>query len=70
MMMTNDEYIATRGLLCPCCQSNDIGVNDSEYYAAKHFEYAECYDCGKTWTAEYQLIGYTLDETLPNLDTV
>ena len=70
MNMTNDEYVKTRGLLCPVCKSNDNTVNDCEYYGGKHFEYMECYSCGKTWTAEYNLVGYTLDETVPNLDTV
>lgn len=58
-MMTNQEYLAANGNLCPHCRSHDINADgafdaDSDYAARA----VECNSCQRRWTDTYRLVGW------------
>lgn len=61
-MLTPQEYVAYDGIRCPFCESNTaetIGSLESNHGMV--FQDCECRDCGKQWTDEYSLTGYSTE---------
>jgi len=58
--MTEKEYVANGGVLCPFCRSENITATEQiqgdDGIATGG---VKCLDCGSTWTAYYHLIGLT-----------
>jgi uncharacterized Zn finger protein len=61
-LISVEEYVARRGLMCPYCSSKDIGViknPDSDYIAIEELnQEVSCNTCGSMWTEVYRLVRY------------
>jgi len=56
---TSEEYVATGGVICPFCESSNIRGASLESSHGHVYQDCECDDCGKEWTDEYVLTGYS-----------
>ena len=58
--MTSDHYVRSMGLVCPCCQSEDIAVTGPmESDAGIAWSERQCSRCKASWIETYGLVGYT-----------
>jgi hypothetical protein len=54
--MTDEDYVAHRGDICPNCRAREIrDIYFSEECPADKFE---CLECHATWWHKFRLIGY------------
>jgi transcription elongation factor Elf1 len=63
-MDTQSEYIRRHGAECPVCQSNQIEGGFIEIAGNTARQHVHCLECGASWDADYNLVGYS------NLQTV
>lgn len=49
-------YLATRGLLCPFCETDNIEGGSVEVNDGGAMQECNCADCGEEWTDIYKLI--------------
>ena len=57
--MTEEEYVARKGLYCPYCASDDIDTGADDFKDEMVVMNCVCYCCDKEWTDEYKLAGYS-----------
>lgn len=59
MALTNEEYVAKGGNICPHCGSTDIvGGSDVEIGTGTAMQGVSCSECGVEWVDQYKLVGY------------
>jgi len=56
--MTDAEYVAEGGSLCPYCRSNQIIAGDSDSDGTAYEMEIHCNACDKDWFDHYKLMGY------------
>ena len=61
-MLSEQQYIEKRGLICPRCESDDIGVEHAEFDGDYAWQVTECDKCDLRWIDDYSLTGYTITE--------
>ena len=61
-MLTDKEYVKSKGQVCPFCGSNAIEGDDFDCDEGWAAQKMKCNDCGRRWFDEYQLIGFTLED--------
>jgi len=62
-MMTDEQYVSRMGIACPFCESTKIRTVDAlEAESGCAWQECACSDCGKRWTDQYFLVGFTFDE--------
>jgi hypothetical protein len=59
MTMSQEAFVANKGLTCPNCDSGNISCDQPEIVFDTVYAIAECRDCRAEWTEKYGLIGYT-----------
>lgn len=57
--ITPEEYVATGGIQCPVCRSDDIVGGSVEINAGHAFQKVHCHDCEAAWVDTYALTGYS-----------
>jgi hypothetical protein len=58
--MTSDQYVRLMGIMCPCCESEDIEpTGPMESDAGVAWCERQCNCCKATWMETYGLVGYT-----------
>ena len=61
-MMTDEEYIASEGQLCPFCDSNNIYILENTIVSESDnriVQQVECPDCNNVWEEKYDLTGFS-----------
>jgi hypothetical protein len=59
-----ESYLASGGIVCPFCKSENLGGGEYEMGQGIVFLPIHCNDCGEGWTDEYSLTGVTeIEET-------
>lgn len=58
--LTQEQYVASKGIRCPVCQSEDIDAGTIEADGSGASQSNRCEDCGAEWYDIYNLIGYSL----------
>lgn len=60
-MLTNKEYVAKGGTVCPKCDGEDINADMLEVSADTDVAYANvwCANCKAEWTDRFVLTGYS-----------
>lgn len=56
-MMSQEEYVAKAGELCPFCHSKNI-LRISNINPETGISEVECHDCGRLWYETYTISGY------------
>jgi len=56
--MTDEEYVAKQGVVCPFCRSERIDGGDWDAMGEHAVQACKCDDCGREWLDQYRLIGY------------
>lgn len=69
--MTNEQYVEAGGICCPYCKCANIRVTSRiETGDTIHaFQDCKCNNCGKEWTEEYVLTGYTESDNSDDEDS-
>lgn len=62
MPMTNVEYVAKGGAVCPICGSHSIQGGFVSIDISVASQDCSCDECEATWTDSYSLTGYKLTE--------
>lgn len=62
MPMTDQEYVAKGGCVCPICGHHDVSGGFVSIDIAVASQDCSCDECGATWTDKYSLTGYKLTE--------
>jgi hypothetical protein len=58
--MTSDHYVRNMGLVCPCCESEDIAATGPmESDAGIAWSERQCSRCKARWMETYGLVGYS-----------
>ena len=58
--ISSGQYVRRMGLVCPCCESEDIAPTGAmESDAGVAWCERLCRQCKASWTETYGLIGYT-----------
>lgn len=57
-MLTQREYLAKRGVVCPFCGSDDIEGGSVDIDAGGAFQSISCNTCGREWQDTYRLDGF------------
>ena len=57
--MTEKQYVDISGSRCPFCGSENVEGESFDHYGEGVSQDIECLDCGKKWTDDYALAGYT-----------
>ncbi|MFP3637621.1 hypothetical protein [Paraburkholderia sp. SIMBA_054] len=57
--MSDEQYIAHRGMACPSCGSRDIGAGSMEADGDSATQDVSCRACGGGWADVYKLAGYS-----------
>lgn len=52
------DYMATGGILCPVCHSQDIEGGAVEIDAGTAYQAVTCHECEAEWSDVYRLVGY------------
>ena len=61
--MTNEEYVAKQGLVCPYCGSVAIfAVGDMGAEADEAWGEVECLSCCRKWRDVFKLVGWVSEE--------
>lgn len=58
--MTNEQYLASKGILCPFCREPTIEGNSIEIDGGTATQEVGCNNCDKVWTDVYVLSHYTV----------
>lgn len=60
-LLTQEEYLAARGLDCPVCKAHGAGTTGNVEFDVPGalFEDNHCPACGAYWVAQYSLVGYS-----------
>lgn len=61
-MLTDAEYIARKGNVCPNCESCDIEGGSVEIDGSEAWQKVHCHECEFAWIDVYQLTGFDPDE--------
>jgi predicted Zn finger-like uncharacterized protein len=56
--MSDEQYLAVKGVRCPYCGSYDISSEEIDADGGEGTADVECDNCGKTWTDLFGLRGY------------
>lgn len=56
--LTNDEYLAEGGLVCPGCRSDNIEADRMQCDSKIAWCDVSCHNCNATWTDNYALVEY------------
>ena len=54
-----EHYLATGGVICPLCESEDLHMGETDATQGMVFIPVRCEACGGNWTDEYSLTGVT-----------
>lgn len=58
--ITSGHYVRSMGLVCPCCESEDIApTGPMESDAGVAWCERQCGQCKASWMETYGLVGYT-----------
>ena len=60
--MTSEEYAAAKGIKCPYCRSEDTTSEGLDADGDLARATVACNKCGKSWTDEFTLTGYSPGE--------
>lgn len=64
MVMSDKQYVETKGIRCPICKSTSLGTNggldQDDIYI---YQDVVCYDCGAEYNDRYVLEGYYEEKT-------
>ena len=58
MPLSEEEYVAKEGGICPWCESKDICGGAAEFDGDYCWLNVVCDACNKEWTDLYSLVGY------------
>lgn len=59
MPLTNEQYLAKDGCVCPHCQSANITSSaDVRFEGTVIFQPVQCHDCGEKWQDQFNLTGW------------
>jgi predicted Zn-ribbon and HTH transcriptional regulator len=61
-MMTQQEYVESKGTRCPKCRSDQIEGDSLEVDGTDCTQDILCRSCGFGWTDVYTLVGYVPEE--------
>lgn len=56
--LSNEEYVALKGVRCPFCGSCGIEGDSFDFDGAEASQKIRCLDCDNTWTDVYKLVGF------------
>ena len=58
--MTNEEYVALHGNVCPNCNTGgkNLETTDGDISAGVGWQRIQCSKCGATWTENYSISGF------------
>lgn len=56
--LTDEEYVAKKGRVCPHCGSEHIDGKNVSIEASQAFQDVSCNDCDREWTDIYDLKGW------------
>ena len=56
--MTESEYVATSGFVCPFCGSDDLEGWEAEYVGKEASINVTCQTCDETWSNGYSVVEY------------
>lgn len=59
---SNEEHLKSRGAACPWCRSASLKAGRIEVDGDSAWQPVTCESCGKSWTDDYRLSGFTPDE--------
>lgn len=59
MPLTNDQYLAKKGVVCPNCSSKALDVGSGQFDGAHFYQGVQCLSCLSKWTDELVLRGYS-----------
>lgn len=57
--LTDEQYVARNGSICPACSSSQIRAGDIEVDGATAWQSVSCLHCEATWNDMYALKGYS-----------
>ena len=57
-ILTDKEYLAKSGTICPVCKGDNIEGSSIEVSCNYAFQEITCNDCYSSWVDHYELMGY------------
>lgn len=55
---TPEQYAATKGTRCPCCNSEELSGSSIDVVEGEAFQEMSCVNCEAMWKDVYRLVGY------------
>lgn len=59
--MTQEEYVASLGIRCPFCNTEEIETSHFDFYDGYAIVDVSCCKCNAEWHETYHLAGYEAD---------
>ena len=58
-MLSDAEYVAKAGAVCPHCKSDRIKSGTVNHAGSELYQDVDCLACNESWVDVYQLVGWS-----------